>query len=117
MKALCQNPVNGWTVRHINHVELTRKAYGPGIPPSLHTDPIIYRGVSGGFIAPWDNIPIGEIGWSCDTEGEIAIITDDVPLGMSAEAVAEHIKLIVICNDISLRGLIPEELGKGFGFV
>jgi fumarylacetoacetate (FAA) hydrolase len=49
-------------------------------------------------------------------EGEIAVITDDVPMGVSKDDAADHIKLVMLVNDVSLRGLIPGELAKGFGF-
>jgi len=50
-------------------------------------------------------------------EAEIVVITDDVPMGVSAKDAMKHIKLIMLVNDVSLRGLIPGELAKGFGFV
>jgi len=52
-----------------------------------------------------------------DLEAEVAVMTDDVPLGISAQATAAHVKLIVLVNDWSLRNLIPAELAKGFGFL
>ncbi len=44
------------------------------------------------------------------------MITDDVPMGVTASAAASHIRLLMLVNDVSLRNLIPGELGKGFGF-
>src|SRR3546814_17247431 len=38
-------------------------------------------------------------------------------MGVSASDAAGHIKLVMLVNDVSLRGLIPAELAKGFGFV
>jgi fumarylacetoacetate (FAA) hydrolase len=54
--------------------------------------------------------------WGIDLEGEIAVITGDVPMGVSAERAAGHIRLLLLVNDVSLRNLIPAELAKGFGF-
>ncbi|WP_133365803.1 fumarylacetoacetate hydrolase family protein [Qipengyuania sediminis] len=101
---------------YINHVELVRKARGAEVPESFYHDPLMYQGGSDGFLAPRQDIPLGDPAWGCDMEGEIACITDDVPMGVSAEDAAGHIKLLMLVNDVSLRGLIPGELAKGFGF-
>ena len=101
---------------YINHVELVRKARNAEVPDSFYHDPLIYQGGSDGFLPPRDPIPLGDTKWGCDMEGEIAVVVDDVPMGVSSEEAAEHIKLIMLVNDVSLRGLIPGELAKGFGF-
>ena len=101
---------------YINHVELVRKARGAEVPASFYEDPLMYQGVSGQCLGPRDAIPFGEMSWGYDMEAEVAVITDDVPLGVSEAEAGGHIKLIMLCNDVSLRGLIPAELGKGFGF-
>ena len=101
---------------YINHVELVRKARGAEVPESFYDDPLMYQGGSDAFLGPRDAIPLGDPAWGCDMEGEVAVITDDVPAGVSEAEAAEHIKLVMLCNDVSLRGLIPPELAKGFGF-
>ncbi|MEO0439845.1 MAG: fumarylacetoacetate hydrolase family protein [Pseudomonadota bacterium] len=101
---------------YINHVELVRKARGAEVPESFYHDPLMYQGGSDAFLGPRDDIPLGDPAWGCDMEGEVAIITGDVPMGVSAADAADHIKLVMLCNDVSLRGLIPGELAKGFGF-
>ena len=101
---------------YINHVELVRKARGAEVPPSFYEDPLMYQGGSDTFLGPRDDIPLGDPSWGCDMEGEIAVITDDVPMGVSDDEALAHIKLVMLCNDVSLRGLIPAELAKGFGF-
>ena len=101
---------------YINHVELVRQARGAEVPESFYSDPLMYQGGSDCFLSPRGDIPLGDVAWGCDMEGEIAVITDDVPMGLSQEDAAEHIKLIMLVNDVSLRGLIPGELAKGFGF-
>ncbi len=101
---------------YINHVELVRKARGAEVPASFYDDPLMYQGGSDAFLGPRDAIPLGDPAWGCDMEGEISVITDDVPMGVSEANAAGHIKLIMLCNDVSLRGLIPGELAKGFGF-
>ena len=101
---------------YVNHVELVRKARGAEMPDSFWTDPLMYQGGSDSFLGPRDEIPVGDEAWGIDFEAEVAVITDDVPMGVSAAAAGKHIQLLLIVNDVSLRGLIPGELAKGFGF-
>ncbi len=101
---------------YVNHVELVRKARGAEMPPSFWTDPLMYQGCSDSFLAPTDPISAATEAWGIDFEAEIAVITGDVPMGVSAEAARGQIRLLMLVNDVSLRNLIPAELGKGFGF-
>ncbi|WP_417433506.1 fumarylacetoacetate hydrolase family protein [Kiloniella sp.] len=101
---------------YVNHVELVRKARGAELPDSFWTDPLMYQGGSDSFIGPRDDIPLGSESWGIDFEAEIAVITDDMPMGTSPEEAENHIKLLMLVNDVSLRGLIPAELAKSFGF-
>jgi fumarylacetoacetate (FAA) hydrolase len=101
---------------YVNHVELVRKARGAQMPPSFWTDPLMYQGGSDSFIGPTDPILAESEEWGIDLEAEVAVITDDVPMGVAAHAAASHIRLLMLANDVSLRNLIPNELGKGFGF-
>lgn len=101
---------------YVNHVELVRRARGAEMPESFWTDPLMYQGGSDTFLAPRDDIPVADEAWGIDFEAEVAVITDDVPSGVSAADAGRHIQLLMLVNDVSLRGLIPGELGKGFGF-
>ncbi|MEP7706189.1 fumarylacetoacetate hydrolase family protein [Paraglaciecola sp. 25GB23A] len=101
---------------YVNHVELVRKARGAEMPESFWTDPLMYQGGSDDFIGPYDDIVFANDNWGIDFEAEIAVITDDVPMGTEASSAASHIRLLMLVNDVSLRGLIPGELAKGFGF-
>ncbi|MCL2913186.1 fumarylacetoacetate hydrolase family protein [Shewanella corallii] len=101
---------------YVNHVELVRKARGAEMPQTFWTDPLVYQGGSDSFIAPRADIPLASEDWGIDFESEIAVITDDVPMGVSADNAEAHIKLLMLVNDVSLRNLIPGELAKGFGF-
>ncbi|MEW5423206.1 fumarylacetoacetate hydrolase family protein [Amorphus sp. 3PC139-8] len=101
---------------YVNHVELVRKARGAQMPQSFWTDPLMYQGGSDSFLAPRDPIRLADEAWGIDFEAEIAVIVDDVPMGATPEVAASKIRLIMLVNDVSLRGLIPAELGKGFGF-
>ena len=101
---------------YVTHVELVRKARNAELPESFWTDPLMYMGASDAFIGATDDIEIENEAWGIDFESEVAVITDDVPPGVSADEALKHIKLITILNDVSLRNLIPAELGKQFGF-
>jgi len=101
---------------YLYHMRLVRKARGAEMPPGAETDPLMYQGGSDHFLAPTEDIPCRDIDWGLDFEGEIAIITDDVSTGCSSSDAAQHIKLVMLCNDISLRNIMKPELTKGFGF-
>lgn len=101
---------------YVNHVELVRKARGAKMPDSFWTDPLIYQGGSDSFIGPYDPIEAASEEFGIDYEAEIAVITDEVAMGVDADLAADHIKLLMLVNDVSLRNLIPAELAKGFGF-
>ncbi|EDM68362.1 fumarylacetoacetate hydrolase family protein [Moritella sp. PE36] len=101
---------------YVNHVELVRKARGAKMPVSFWSDPLMYQGGGDSFLGPKDNIPLLDSDWGLDFEGEVAVITSDVKLGVSTAAASQAILLITLVNDVSLRNLIPNELAKGFGF-
>ena len=101
---------------YVTHVELVRKARGAELPPSFWSDPLIYMGASDAFIGPRDDREVESEDWGIDFEAEVVVITDDVPAGTNASLARQHIKLIGLVNDVSLRNLIPAELGKQFGF-
>jgi len=102
---------------YLNHVELVRKARNAEVPESFYSDPLMYQGGSDVFIGPRDPIVAENETNGIDMEAEIAVITDDVPMGVTPVKASDHIKLVMLVNDVSLRGLIPNELRKGFGFV
>ena len=101
---------------YVNHVALVRQARGAEMPESFWHDPLMYQGGSDGFLGPRDDIPLGDVAWGCDMEAEVVVVTGDVPMGVSAEEARGYILLVGLTNDVSLRGLIPDELAKGFGF-
>lgn len=101
---------------YVNHVELVRKARGAEMPESFWHDPLMYQGGADSFIPPHAPIRLADEAWGIDLEAEIAVITDDVPMGATAAEAADHIQLLMLVNDVSLRNLIPGELAKGFGF-
>jgi fumarylacetoacetate (FAA) hydrolase len=100
----------------IQHVILVRKARGAELPEDLYTVPLMYQGASDNLLGPTDPIPLRHSNDGMDFESEVAVITDHVPMGCKAAQAEEHIRLVMVCNDISLRELIPRELATGFGF-
>ncbi|MBU8895433.1 2-keto-4-pentenoate hydratase [Corallococcus sp. H22C18031201] len=101
---------------YLNHVILVRKARNAEPPATLKTDPLVYQGGSGDFLAPTADLPLADEAWGMDFESEVAVILGDTPQGTKAQDGAKHVKLVMIANDVSLRNLIPDELAKGFGF-
>lgn len=102
---------------YLNHVELVRRARGADMPDRFSHEPLMYQGMSASFLSPRAPICLNDAAWGIDFEAEIAVIVDDVPMGIDAKAALDHICLLVLVNDVSLRNLIPHELAKGFGFL
>jgi fumarylacetoacetate (FAA) hydrolase len=102
---------------YVNHVELVRKARGAEMPESFWEEPLMYQGGSDDFIGPTGDIVLAHEEWGIDFEAEVAVITGDVPMGVTPDQAQLHIRLLMLVNDVSLRNLIPPELAKGFGFL
>lgn len=102
---------------YVNHAELLRKARGAELPESFRTDPLMFQGGSDDLRGAREPISLADEGWSCDFEAEIVVVTGDVPQGISAADALGHVRLVGLANDVSLHGLIADELAKGFGFV
>ena len=102
---------------YLPHVERVRRARGAEVPETFYTDPLMYQAVSAGFYGPRDAVKVPSEEYGIDLEAEVVVITDDVPMAATPEQAAGHIQLIGLVNDVSLRNLIPAELGKGFGFL
>lgn len=102
---------------YLSHMQKARKARGAEMPANFETEPLMYQGMSDGFIGPADDmvLPSDELG--VDFEAEIAVVVDDVPMGTSAVDAMGHIKLVMLLNDFTLRTLTRSELPKGFGFM
>ena len=101
---------------YVNHVALVRKSRGAEMPESFWSDPLMYQGGSDAFLGPRDDIPLLDEAHELDLEAEVAVVTDDVPMGVTPEEARGHIRLVLLVNDVTLRGLVAPELAKGFGF-
>ncbi|MGN6237729.1 fumarylacetoacetate hydrolase family protein [Dyella sp.] len=102
---------------YLPHVERVRKARGAEVPESFYIDPLMYQATSAGFLGPRDPVVVPSEDYGIDLEAEVLVVTDDVPMAVTPAQAAEHIQLVGLVNDVSLRGLIPGELAKGFGFL
>ena len=102
---------------YLPHGARVRKARGAEVPESFYTDPLMYQATSAGFLGPRDPVRVPDEAYGIDLEAEVVIITDDVPMAVTPEEAAQHIQLVGLVNDVSLRNLIPAELAKGFGFL
>jgi fumarylacetoacetate (FAA) hydrolase len=102
---------------YLPHVERVRKARGATVPESFYTDPLMYQATSAGFLGPRDPVVVPSEDFGIDLEAEVIVVTDDVPMAVTPARASAHIQLVGLINDVSLRGLIPGELAKGFGFL
>jgi fumarylacetoacetate (FAA) hydrolase len=102
---------------YLPHVERVRRARGAEVPESFYVDPLMYQATSAGFLGPRDPVVVPSEDYGIDLEAEVIVVTDDVPMAVTPEQAAGHIQLVGLVNDVSLRGLIPAELAKGFGFL
>ncbi len=102
---------------YLSHAERVRRARGAEMPDNARSVPMMYQGCSDGFLGPREPICVATCDWGVDFEAEIAVVTDDVPMGVSVGAARAHIKLLMLLNDVSLRRLMAGELATGFGFV
>ena len=101
---------------YINHIVLVRKARGAEPPETLETDPLIYQGGSGDFLGPREDIPLHDEEWGLDFEAEVCVVLGDTPQGTTAEEAGDYVRLLTLCNDITYRNIIPDEIAKSFGF-
>ncbi|QDE38464.1 FAA hydrolase family protein [Luteibacter pinisoli] len=102
---------------YLPHVERVRRARGAEVPASFYSDPLMYQATSAGFLGPREPVVVPSEEYGIDLEAEVVVITDDVPMASDASVASGHIQLVGLVNDVSLRGLIPAELAKGFGFL
>ena len=102
---------------YLAHGRLMQQAFKLDKNPQANAVPLMYQGGSDRFIAPCDNVPFVSEDDGIDFEGEFAVILDEVPMGVSAADALRHVKLVMLVNDWSLRGLAPREMRSGFGFL
>jgi fumarylacetoacetate (FAA) hydrolase len=100
-----------------NHGALMERAFDLGIVNEYERYPLVYQGASDDFLGPRDDVALTAESDNMDFEGEVAVIVDEVSMGTPKEKIAPHIKLLMLVNDVSLRGLAAREMKTGFGWV
>lgn len=101
---------------YLNHLELVGKANDKDMPKAYLSVPLVYQGGSDDLQGAREPIEVSDLDWGVDFEAELAVITGDVPMGVSADEALESVRLLTLVNDVSLRYLVPRELATGFGF-
>jgi fumarylacetoacetate (FAA) hydrolase len=97
------------------HGELMQQAFN--LPPIETDRPLMYQGMAHQFLSGTDDVRLPSEADGIDFEGEFGIITGDVPMGCTVDEALQHIRLIILINDWSLRAIAPVEMKTGFGWV
>ena len=100
-----------------SHGDLMEKVFGLKPLDAKLQIPLMYQGASDDFIGPRDDMPLPSEADGIDFEAEIGVIVDYVPMATPAEKALQHVRLIVLLNDASLRVLAGREVKTGFGFL
>jgi fumarylacetoacetate (FAA) hydrolase len=100
-----------------NHGALMQRAFDIGIKNEYERYPLVYQGASDDFIGPCDDVRLPSEADNMDFEGEVAVVVDEVPMGVSQAQAASHVKLLMLVNDVSLRALAGREMKTGFGWI
>ena len=100
-----------------NHGALMERAFDTGTKNDYQQYPLMYQGASDDFLGPRDDIELPAEKDNMDFEAEIAVIVDEISMGTARSKMPAHVKLLVLVNDISLRGLAVREMKTGFGWI
>jgi len=101
---------------YLSHLERVRTLAGSKDAELQSVRPLLYQGGSDTLSSATDPILVTDDGLAVDFEAEIAVITGPVLMAAHREEAAAAIRLITICNDVSLRRLVADDLQNGFGF-
>ncbi|WP_321969199.1 fumarylacetoacetate hydrolase family protein [Paraburkholderia tropica] len=99
----------------LNHGQIMSRAYELDPPPTDRSVMIQRQGDD--FRGAREDYSFPDLGDQCDFEGEVAVVLDDVAQGVSREDALSHIRLVMLFNDVSMRGKLVRELKLGFGFI
>ena len=95
---------------YASYVERARRARSVYTPKEPSTEPVIRQAASDAFVGPRDQITVEPDQWAIDLEGEVGVVTGDVPMGVKYEKAGSYIRLLTLLNDICLRNLSSSEL-------
>jgi fumarylacetoacetate (FAA) hydrolase len=101
-----------------SHGELMQRAFKHQYTDDARAaTPLMYQGGSDDFLGPHQDMPVPSEADGIDFEAEIAVVVDRVPMGIRASDALQHIKLVMLANDASLRAHAVAEMKTGFGWV
>jgi fumarylacetoacetate (FAA) hydrolase len=100
----------------LSHIALVRKARGAEVPKTLRTEPLVYQGGSGVLLGATAPLVLSNPDWGLDFEAEVAVVLGAIPAGTQSVRASQYVRLVMLANDVTYRGLVPAELEKGFGF-
>ncbi|MFN0306232.1 MAG: fumarylacetoacetate hydrolase family protein [Burkholderiales bacterium] len=95
---------------YTSYIERARRARSANAPKEPTTEPVIHQAASDGFVGPRDEITVESDQWDIDLEGEVGVVTGDVPMGVKYEKAGSYIRLFMLLNGICLRNLASSEL-------
>lgn len=101
---------------YLSHLERVRSLKGSKDAELQSVRPLLYQGASDSLSGPVDDIVVPPEDLALDFEVEVAVIIGPVPMRPSREQAAAAIRLVTLCNDVSLRRLVADDLQNGFGF-
>lgn len=101
---------------YLGHLDRVRSLKGSKDAELQSHTPLMYQGASDCLSAPTAPIVAPEEDLAIDFEAEIAAILGPVPMAADKMTAAKAIRLFALCNDVSFRRLVHEDLTNGFGF-
>ena len=99
------------------HGDLMKEAFALAENPQRPGIPLMYQGASDDLLGACDDVPFPSEAFGIDFEGEFAIVLDETPMGVSRADAHNHLRLILLANDWSLRALASAEMKTGFGWL
>ena len=100
-----------------SHGALMQRAFKHDYLDGAQTRPLMYQGGSDDFLGPCEDMPLPSEADGIDFEAELAVVVDRVPMGTSSATALEHVKLVMLANDASLRSHAVPEMKTGFGWI
>jgi fumarylacetoacetate (FAA) hydrolase len=99
-----------------SHADLMEKVFGHDPPPDKLQIPLMYPGASDDFLGPYDDMPLPSEADGMDFEAEVGVVVDRVPKAVATARAGDHIKLLTLINDASLRTVAGREIRTGCDF-
>jgi fumarylacetoacetate (FAA) hydrolase len=101
---------------YLGHLERVRTLRGSRDVDLQAERPLMYQGASDSLASGHAAIVAPETDLAVDFEAELAAILGPVPMRVQKPQAGSAIRLIGLCNDVSFRRLVNDDLNNGFGF-